>query len=67
MTAQQEYLEYKLKEIEKLQAEVDKILYSKNPFVRFFYFNKACKLHLLASEKMKEFFLIELIINPLDK
>ena len=41
-----------LEEIENLQEEVDKILYSKNIFIKFFKFNKAKKLHLDAQKML---------------
>jgi hypothetical protein len=55
-------LDEKMKEIEKLQNEVEYIIYNKNPLIRFFLHKKAVRLHLEADKKIREFFLI-----PLDK
>jgi hypothetical protein len=49
-------LENRFSEIEKLQDEVSRILYNKNPFVRFFYFRKATRLHQEADKKLRELF-----------
>ncbi len=50
------YFEKEMKEIDELQKQVADILYNKNPLYRFFHFHKAVKLHLLASEKLKNLF-----------
>ena len=47
-------LDGELKEIGELQNQVSEILYSKNPFVRFFFHNKAWKLHLEADKRLKD-------------
>lgn len=47
-----EYLEAEFKAIEEMQDEVDRILKHKNPLVRFFLFNKAKRLHILAGKKL---------------
>ena len=46
-------LDEKLTEIELLQEQVEKILYSKNPFYKWLNFKKGIKLHNLASKKMQ--------------
>jgi|WetSurSiteA1Bulk_404760.scaffolds.fasta_scaffold14270_4 hypothetical protein len=46
-------LDKELKEIEELQNQVSKILYSKNPFVRFFFNKKAWRLHLEADKRLE--------------
>jgi|WetSurSiteA1Bulk_404760.scaffolds.fasta_scaffold99691_1 hypothetical protein len=45
-------LDGELKDIGELQNQVSKILYNKNPFIRFFYHNKAVKLHLQANDRL---------------
>jgi len=48
------YLDEELKEIEELQNQVSKILYNKNPLIRFFYFKKAVRLHIEADNRLEK-------------
>lgn len=50
--------------IEIIQDKVLNILGSKNPFVRFFGFPKAKKLHFEAEEAMLKLFKKELVEDP---
>ena len=46
-------LNEKINEIDEIQAKVEKILYSKNPFVRMFRFGEGKRLHELAEVKLQ--------------
>jgi hypothetical protein len=51
-----EEIEHRLNEIDRLQTEVDRILYNKNPLVRFFQLGKARRLHEQAQKLLDGFF-----------
>ena len=61
-------LDGELKEIGELQNQVSEILYNKNPLIRFFYHNKALKLHLQANDRLINFlFPYAINYNPKQK
>ena len=56
MQLTKEEFEEKLREIEKLQDDVEKFLNERNFFVKIFGLKKAIKAHLLAGEKLAELY-----------
>lgn len=49
----EEYLKTELEEIREIEEEVSRILTHKNPFVRFFLFGKAKRLHIKAEKRIR--------------